>query len=312
MIYLVVALIAVSVALLVMGVGGVITGQGRVVRQRLAEVRVDGGELVSREAAARRRRTERRDSLEGFLGALGSRVSQEGSRRNRAMRLLLLSAGYRSPTAVPMYVAIRALGGLGLALLGLVLSTTLRMDPSMRLLLPVGLGLLGWMLPFLFLRRKATQRKAELNRGLADTMDLMVVCVEAGLGVNQALVKVAEEMDRVCPPISDELTMATLEMRAGTPRDQALRNMAARTGNDDIRSWVNMMVQTDRFGTSIADSLRIHAETLRSKRQQRAEEAASKLTVKMLIPLVLFVFPAIFVVILGPAVLALQDMFAGM
>jgi len=119
-------------------------------------------------------------------------------------------------------------------------------------------------------------------------------------------------MDRVCPPISDELTMVTLEMRAGTPRDQALRSLAERTGNDDIRAWVNMMIQTDRFGTSIADSLRIHSDTLRTKRHQRAEEEASKLTVKMLIPLVIFVFPAIFIVILGPAVLAMQEFLGGM
>ena len=136
---------------------------------------------------------------------------------------------------------------------------------------------------------------------------LMVVCVEAGLGVNQALIRVAEEMDRVSPEISDELTMVTLEMRAGTPREHALKNMADRCGIEDVRAWINMMIQTDRYGTSIGDSLRIHSDTLRTKRRQRAEEAAAKLTVKMLIPLVLFVFPALFVVILGPAVLAMRE-----
>jgi tight adherence protein C len=168
-------------------------------------------------------------------------------------------------------------------------------------------ALLGWMAPFMVLKQKIRKRKKAMQRGLADALDLMVVCVEAGLGVNQALMRVAEEMDRVCPEISDELTMVALEMRAGTPRESALKNMAERTGLEDIRSWVNMMIQTERFGTSIADSLRIHSDTLRVKRKQRAEEAAAKLTVKMLIPLVLFVFPALFVVILGPAFISLRD-----
>jgi len=309
MIYLVVALVAVSVALLVVGVGGLVTGQGRVVRQRLAEVRTGD---VSREAEARRRRLERRESLQGILEVLGSKVSTQGGRRTQGVRKQLVEAGYRSPNAVVTYMAIRVLSLLAFLGVGMLLATLMAPDPLLRLLVMLGLALLGWMVPFMILKRKVTFRKKELNRGLADALDLMVVCVEAGLGVNQALLRVAEEMDRVCPPISDELTMVTLEMRAGTPRDQALRSLAERTGNDDIRSWVNMMIQTDRFGTSIADSLRIHSDTLRTKRHQRAEEAASKLTVKMLIPLVLFVFPAIFIVILGPAVLAMQELFGSM
>lgn len=309
MIYLVVALVAVSVALLVVGVGGLVTGQGRVVRQRLAEVRAGD---VSREAEARRRRLERRESLQGILEVLGSKVSAEGSRRSKGVRKQLVEAGYRSPSAVVTYMAIRVLSLLAFLGVGMLLATFMPPGPALRLLTMLGLALLGWMIPFLILKRKITFRKKELNRGLADALDLMVVCVEAGLGVNQALIRVAEEMDRVCPPISDELTMVTLEMRAGTPRDQALKNLALRTGNEDIRSWANMMIQTDRFGTSIADSLRIHSDTLRTKRHQRAEEAASKLTVKMLIPLVLFVFPAIFIVILGPAVLAMRDLFGAM
>ena len=310
MIYLVVVLIAVSVALLVVGVGGMVTGQGRVVRQRLAEVRTGD---VSREAEARRRRQEHRESLQGILEVLGSKVAgEEGSTRTKGIRRQLVEGGYRSANAVLVYMAIRILSALGFFVVGMLLATLTAPGPALRLILMGGLALLGWMLPFLVLKKKVKERKKELNRGLADALDLMVVCVEAGLGVNQALLRVSEEMDRVCPPIADELAMVTLEMRAGTPRDQALRGLAVRTGNEDIRSWVNMMIQTDRFGTSIADSLRIHSDTLRTKRHQRAEEAASKLTVKMLIPLVLFVFPAIFIVILGPAVLAMRELFGAM
>jgi tight adherence protein C len=309
MIYLVVALVAVSVALLVVGVGGMVTGQGRVVRQRLAEVRTGD---VSREAEARRRRQERRESLQGILEVLGSKVAGENSKRVQGVRRQLVEGGYRGANAVLVYMAVRVLSALAFLVVGMLLATLLPPDPALRLLIMGGLALMGWMLPFLILKRKVKERKKELNRGLADALDLMVVCVEAGLGVNQSLLRVSEEMDRVCPPISDELTMVTLEMRAGTPRDQALKSLATRTGNEDIRSWVNMMIQTDRFGTSIADSLRIHSDTLRTKRHQRAEEEASKLTVKMLIPLVLFVFPSIFIVILGPAMLAMRELFGVM
>ncbi|MEJ2371795.1 MAG: type II secretion system F family protein, partial [Gemmatimonadales bacterium] len=120
-----------------------------------------------------------------------------------------------------------------------------------------------------------------------------------------------EEIDRVSPEMSEELTVVNLEIRAGTPRDEALRHFAERTGVEDVQAFVSMLLQTDRFGTSIADSLRVHADTLRTKRRQRAEEAAAKLTVKMLFPLIMFVFPAFFVVLLGPSIFLFKDFFGG-
>ena len=307
MIYLVVVLISLSVGLLVVGVGTAVTSQGRVVRQRLTEVRTGS---VSKEAEARRRRQSRRESLQQFLESVGGRLNKPKNPRMGAIARQIAEAGYRYENAVAVYLGLRLLAALLFMLLGAYLSGFLE-DPLVRPLLIVAFALLGWMLPFLLLKRKIRARKKALARGLADALDLMVVCVEAGLGVNQALMRVAEEMDRVSPEIADELTMVTLEMRAGTPREDALRNLAERTGNEDVRSWVNMMIQTDKFGTSIADSLRIHSDTLRTKRQQRAEEEAAKLTVKMLIPLVLFVFPAIFIVILGPAFISLSEFFGG-
>ena len=310
MIFLVVFLISASVVLLVMGVGTAVTGQGRVVRQRLTEVRTGGS--VSKEAEARRRRAERRDRLQQFLESVGGRLTTEGrSARMGVLARQLAEAGFRRPNVVTLYMGVRALSAFAFLLVGMFAANFIGPEPALRLLLMFGLALLGWMLPFIIVKRRAAARRRALNRGLADALDLMVVCVEAGLGVNQALMRVAEEMDRVSPAISDELTMVTLEMRAGTPRDEALRNLSERTGNEDIRSWVNMMIQTEKFGTSIADSLRVHSDTLRTKRHQRAEEEAAKLTVKMLIPLVIFVFPAIFIVILGPAMIILRDAFGG-
>jgi tight adherence protein C len=140
-------------------------------------------------------------------------------------------------------------------------------------------------------------------------LDMLVVCVEAGLGLNQAIVRVADEIDHVSPVMSEQLAIVNLEMRAGTPREEALKNLAERTGLVDIRSLVSMLIQTDRFGTSVADALRVHSDTMRTKRRQRAEEAAAKTTIKLVFPLVLFVFPAMFVVVLGPSVIAIYRMF---
>jgi tight adherence protein C len=306
MVYLIVTLVAFSVITLVMAITGIVaTSPGNVLKQRLAEIKAGTG--MTREAEARSRRQSRRQALEGILQALGSRVTGESQRRLSYYRRLTLEAGYRGENAATIFVAIRVVAAVGAVGLALFLTSLMEASAQLRIVVIIMLGLLGWMGPFLVVRQKVRARKRDLQRGLADALDLMVVCVEAGLGVNQALLRVSEEMDRVNRQISDELTMLTLEMRAGTPREQALRNMADRCGIEDVRAWTNMMIQTDRYGTSISDSLRVHSDTLRTKRRQRAEEAAAKLTVKMLIPLVLFVFPALFVVILGPAVLAMRE-----
>jgi len=163
--------------------------------------------------------------------------------------------------------------------------------------------------PTFFVRSKLKARQKEVQRALPDMLDMLVVCVEAGLGLNQAIVRVADEIDHVSPVMSEQLAIVNLEMRAGTPREEALKNLAERTGLVDIRSLVSMLIQTDRFGTSVADALRVHSDTMRTKRRQRAEEAAAKTTIKLVFPLVLFVFPAMFVVVLGPSVIAIYRMF---
>jgi len=305
MVYLIVALVAVSVMSLVMGLTATVASPDRAVRQRLAEIRTGG--VLPRASEARRRRQERSAALQGVLQSLGERVSKDSPRRATYLRTLTTEAGYRQRNAPAVFTAIRVVFMVALFSLAFFVVMLAGLDLGAAFVFLIFGGLLGWMIPFIILKRKVKARKKALQRGLADALDLMVVCVEAGLGVNQALLRVSEEMDRVSPEISDELTLVTLEMRAGTPRDVALRNLAERTGLADMRSWVNMMIQTDRFGTSIGESLRVHSDTLRTKRKQNAEEAAAKLTVKMLVPLVLFVFPALFVVILGPAVLSMME-----
>ena len=171
------------------------------------------------------------------------------------------------------------------------------------LLILITAFVIGYLAPDLFLRWKVRQRQTSLRLALPDALDLLVICVESGLGLDQAMMRVSQELRVAHPDLSDELQLVNLEMRVGKTRLEALRGLADRTGVDDIRALVAMLVQTDRFGTSVAQSLRIHSEDLRTRRRQRAEEKAAKTTVKMVPPLVFFIFPALMIVILGPAVI---------
>jgi len=170
----------------------------------------------------------------------------------------------------------------------------------------------GFVLPRYVLRRITNTRQRELRWGLADALDLMVVSVEAGLGLNAAMQKVSSELKDVHREIATEFELANLEIRVGRERDEALRNLAERTGIDDLRSLVAMLIQTDKFGTSIAKGLRVYSDSLRTKRRQRAEQEAQKAAVKLLFPLACFLFPTLFIAILGPAALNLIDVLGKM
>jgi tight adherence protein C len=165
----------------------------------------------------------------------------------------------------------------------------------------------GFFLPRYFLGRMIKKRQRLVRWGLADALDLMVVSVEAGLGLNAAMMKVSSELREVHPPVATEFELANLEIRVGRERDEALRNLAERTGVDDLHSLVAMLIQTDKFGTSIAKGLRVFSDSLRTKRRQRAEQEAQKAAVKLLFPLACFLFPTLFIAILGPAALNLMD-----
>jgi tight adherence protein C len=161
---------------------------------------------------------------------------------------------------------------------------------------------LGFVMPSMWLGRKTTLRQKQIRNGLPDALDLMIVCIEAGSGIDQAIMKTSDELDITYPALAEEMRLITTEMRAGKPRLEAFKNFASRTKVDEVRSLVSMLVQTDRFGTSIAQALRIHAEVSRTKRRQNAEERAGKIGVKLVFPLVFCLFPALYVAILGPAV----------
>ena len=212
------------------------------------------------------------------------------------LRLRLVQAGFRRDEALTIFFGIRVLFAVGFFLL---LANPILIRPNTMLALG-GLAL-GYVLPGMVLARLAKRRAHKIRLSLADALDLLVVSVEAGLGLDQALTRVGSELAFAHPDLSDELKLINLELRAGKPRAEALRNLADRTGVDDLSSLVTMLIQTDKFGTSVAQSLRVYSETLRTKRRQRAEEAAAKTGVKMVFPLVLCIFPSIWIVTIGPA-----------
>jgi tight adherence protein C len=222
------------------------------------------------------------------------------------LRRRLVRAGYHSLTAAIVF-----------SVAELVLPLLLGIPLVLLVNWPLGLvygGLLavvGFMLPSLVLGRLVEQRRLAITNGLPDVLDLLIVCLEAGCSLDQAIVKATEELYIVYPVLGEELKMLTAETRAGKPRIEAFKNLDARTRNDDVKSLVAMLVQTDRFGTSVSQALRTFAEVTRTKRRQRAEEKAAKVGVKMVFPLVLFVFPALYVVILGPAAIQIMKAFGG-
>jgi tight adherence protein C len=234
-------------------------------------------------------------SLFGALRRLGEKAPKSPKEMG-TLRLRLVQAGYRGDEALTVFFGIRVTFAL---LLFALFGTSILMRPNVLMAL-AALGL-GYILPGMVLARLAKRRAHKIRLSLADALDLLVVSVEAGLGLDQALTRVGSELAFAYPELSDELRLINLELRAGKPRAEALRNLADRTGVDDLSSLVTMLIQTDKFGTSVAQSLRVHSETLRTKRRQRAEEAAAKTGVKMVFPLVTCIFPAIWVVTIGPA-----------
>jgi tight adherence protein C len=217
----------------------------------------------------------------------------------------LAQAGFRKPHHVEIFTAIKLL----LPIVGLIGGTFFG-DNMVAAMLVGSVG--GFFAPDLVLSSLVTRRQQQIRLALPDALDLLVICMEAGLGIDQALARVGEEMTVLAPPLAEEFQIISLEQRAGKPRLDAWRGMADRLDIDFVRQFVVMLVQTERFGTPIAQALGIFADSLRMRRTQAAEEQASKAGTKLLFPLVIFIFPSIFVVTLGPAVLNFHKMIQDM
>ena len=219
----------------------------------------------------------------------------------------LMHAGYRSAEAPIIYRGIQLVSMAGFPLLVAGVCALTGRALGNALIYIILAFVVGFMLPRFSLNSIIKKRQRLIRWGLADALDLMVVSVEAGLGLNAAMMKVSSELKDVHAAVATEFELANLEIRVGRDRDEALRNLAERTGVDDLRSLVAMLIQTDKFGTSIAKGLRVFSDSLRTKRRQRAEQEAQKAAVKLLFPLACFLFPTLFIAILGPAALNLAD-----
>jgi len=239
-----------------------------------------------------------RERLEQALAPLSKAIPLSPADVSRT-RGWLIQAGFRDARHVTYYFGSRvALAFLGLA--GVVLFSGFN-----SLFMLAGVTGLGFFIPRFALKRMIKDRQQRIRLGLADALDLTVICVEAGLALDQAMMRVGRDLHYAHSDLSDEFHLVNLEMRAGKPRAEALRNLVIRTGVDDIRALVTTLIQTDRFGTSIAQALRVHSDSLRTERRQRAEEQAAKTTIKMVPPLVVFILPSIIFVTIGPAVIEL-------
>ena len=220
----------------------------------------------------------------------------------------LQHAGFRDESAVKIFYGSKVIVPLLFCILVLV-SGLGNMGGFFMYLIAAALGFLA---PDFWLGRRIKKRQSKIRRGLPDVLDLLVICIEAGLSLDHATARTAVELKTAQPEVCDELNIVVLEQRAGRPRGDAWKHMAERTDVDCVRNLVTMLIQAEQFGTSVAKTLRIHSDTLRTQRVQAVEEAAAKTTIKLLFPLVFFIFPSLFVVVLGPALLSIMDSFKGL
>jgi tight adherence protein C len=248
-------------------------------------------------------------SVVTVLKQIGARVPSSDLEL-ASLRKTLLQAGIRSENAAPVFFGLRIVGTVGMLIAGLMLESRLPNNQSLRIALVLSSAMAGWVLPKFFLEKKVKKRREILRLSLPDSLDMLVVSVEAGLGLDQAIQHVARELVTSHPQLSEELTLVTLEMRAGKRRSEALRHFAERTGEDEIRKLVAILVQNDRFGTSMGESLRSHSDYLRTRRRQEAEERAAKVGVKLVFPIFFFIMPSMVIVTAGPGLLhVFKDLF---
>ncbi|MFW5837331.1 MAG: type II secretion system F family protein [Desulfovibrionaceae bacterium] len=245
-----------------------------------------------------------------MLVSVGRKAGASDMEGQKRLALALTQAGVRSPNAVAVFQGVKIAMALGLGLTGLLAWWAVETLPANLALIMIAIPALeGFYLPNMWLSRKRKARQMSILLELPDALDLLVVCVESGMGMDQAVHRVQQELATAAPNLSCELRQMTLEMRAGKPRRETLKNLGARVGVDDVTSLVSLLIQADLFGISVVRTLRVYSETLRSNRFQRAEEKAAKLSVKLLFPMLICIFPAQMMVLLGPAGLKLFESF---
>jgi tight adherence protein C len=233
---------------------------------------------------------------------IGALVPESGDGGTVTKRMLTV-AGYRSDTALRTFYGIKILAAAILLLVGIASRDVVGDRPALLIVFPLAMGLAGFLAPSFILDRRVTKRQTTLRLSLPDALDLMVISVEAGLGLDQAIQYVYQELRIAHPELAEEFSLVTLEIRAGKRRGEALKNLGERTGEPELRKLTAILIQNDRFGTSIAESLRNHSDFLRVRRRQQAEERAGKVGVKLVFPIFFFILPSMMLVTAGPAVI---------
>jgi tight adherence protein C len=247
-----------------------------------------------------------------FLGSLGRKVFPKQPMDYSQIRIRFLRAGLRGANVAAIFYGTKSFFAISLpaSFFFTRFAVSDLLTPPVTVMICFLLAIIGFYLPDIWLRFRTTRRKEKIIEAVPDALDLLVVCVEAGMGLNAAINRVGEEISLSNKPLSDELKLLGMELRTGKSREDALRNLVKRTDSEDISNLVTLLIQTDRFGTSVARTLRIYADVFRTKRYQKAEEIAAKIPVKLLFPLIFLIFPSLFVVILGPAVIRIMEVFS--
>jgi tight adherence protein C len=280
--------------------GGLILFYREAMIQRISAV------ITPREKQGNFRETmEQTGATLGVMVQQFERVLPKSQAEISVLQQRLVRAGYRSDSAVTLFRGAKVVVPLVLCALAFTTGAG-SYSPFFVYLVAIGLG---YLLPDFWLGNRITARQSRIRRGLPDVLDLLVICIEAGLSLDQAVSRTAEELSLAQPAVCDELSIVVLEQRAGAPRADAWKHFAERTNVDSVRNLVSVLVQSEKFGTSIAKTLRVHSDTLRTQRRQKVEEQAAKTTVKLVFPLVLFIFPSLFLVTLGPAAITVMESF---
>jgi tight adherence protein C len=292
-----------AAAVLSLGCAAVATALGRdPVRRRVRGLAGEGSAAgVGDELPAALRRT-----LVGLLRSLARPALPRQGWQLTHLRNNMLFAGFRSPHAVHVYLGARVAAAVLLIPVAWLFFADRLEGPLLPLAL-VGGAAAGFMLPGLWLNSLIRKRRNAISKELPEVLDLLVIAVEAGLGLDSAVRRVAKEVRHSCPVLSGELSQVSLELKAGIPRQQTLRNFASRCGVEEISGLVTMLIQADRFGVSVGRSLRVHSDTVRTKRRQKLEEQAAKVPLKLLFPVLFLIFPAIMVVMAGPAIIKVSE-----
>ncbi len=285
----------------VLAIGGVVVVLSQTFKRTASDVVSERIQGIGFQGRAKRRKVD--DQLEKAMSSLSRLTAPNEQQKITGLRKALSYAGYRSSKAPMFFFGIKAAGALLLGGLGVVYSMA-NAENLLHILITVGAGTaLGLYVPNLWLRVVTRRRNDALNKALPNTLDLLIVCVEAGLGLSMALKKVGEEIEPTAPKLAKELALVSLEMNTGIPYEKALTNLAERNSLDDLRSLATVLIQSDKLGTSIAQALRVSADTIRTRRHQAAEEKAAKMSVKLTLPLVLFILPATFMIVIGPGII---------